>query len=662
MTETHNYPRVRLTSQFWNKYRDLVTRKILPYQWQVINGKIDIDFPPDPAGNNAKTSDTRSHAYRNLQIAAGEDTTHHFQGLAFSDTDVYKWLEAAVYSLGYRSDEKLHDLINRVIDTIGRAQQDDGYLDTFIQLKYPKRRFARLQQSHELYTMGHAIEALVAAFEMTGNKKALDIAEKIAACVQRSFGDEPGKIHGVDGHPEIEIALARLGQLTGKKEYLALSRWFLLERGKDPDFFDKQNQADGEHNDFFIGMREMPKTYYQIAEPITKMKSVTGHAVRMMYLFTAVAHIAHLLHDKDLFRTARRWWEDLVRSKMYITGSIGSTHIGESFTAPYDLPNDVMYGETCASVATCFASRRMLENDPDGQYGDVMEKELFNGTISGVALDGRHFFYVNPLQADPVTSALNPDFRHVLIHRAGWFQVACCPANLARLIASLDRYVYTVGNDGIVYADQFIASQADLGDGLSVVLDTDFPWKDRLDWTWRNSGVNPRRFALRIPGWSVDFYQLFVNGKSSTKKPIRGFVYFDIPAGATMKIRLILDMSVRVMRANNHVAHDEGKVAVMRGPIVFCAEQEDNPGDLWRYSVSVHGSDYQFHYKPDLLNGVGILQTLGVKKKQDPANGPLYIRDDNPEQSEEHPVTLVPYYSWANRSVGQMRVWLNHSE
>lgn len=660
MSESMHHPKVRLTSAFWNNYRDLVAEKILPYEWGVIDGKTDVDFPPDPAGNNSATTQTRSHAYRNLQIAAGQDREHDFDGVAFIDTDVYKWLEAAVYSLGYHPDEKLRGLVGQVIDTIAAAQGPDGYLDTFIQLKYPGRRFARLQQSHELYTMGHGIEALVAAYEMTGNAKALGVAEKMADCIGRSFGDGKGQIHGVDGHPEIELALARLGELTGRKDYLDLASWFLHERGTDPGFFDRQNKADGEENDFFLGMREMPKTYYQMAEPVTSMRHAVGHAVRMAYLLIGVAHIGRLLQDDGLLESARRLWDDIVSTKMFITGAIGSTHVGESFTAPYDLPNDVMYGETCASVAMCMLSRRMLENDPDGRYGDVMEKELFNGTISGTALDGRHFFYVNPLQADPVTSAHNPDFRHVLIHRAGWFQVACCPSNLARLIASLDRYVYTVGADGTVYADQFIASQADLGDGLGADLRTDFPWDGDLVWTVRNEGRAARRFAVRIPAWSAADYTLTVDGQRRTDAPVRGFVSCDIPAGSTVEIRLTLDMSVHVMRADNRVAHDEGKVAVMRGPVVFCAEQDDNPGDLWRYSVSPHGSDYRFSFEKDTLGGVGLLRSQALVADQDPQGGPLYVEADQvPEQKQERTITLIPYYAWANRGVGQMRVWLD---
>ena len=333
-------------------------------------------------------------------MAAGEEDAP-FRGMPFQDSDVYKWLEAVAYALHHRSDPELRRLADGVVDLIARAQREDGYLDTFFQIKEHDRVFKRIQQSHELYVMGHYIEAAVAYWQATGNEKALGVARRMAACIEENFGDGETQIHGADGHPEIELALACLAEATGEERYAAMGRWFLNVRGQDPDFYDEQNRADGWDRDFFAVIRDFPRTYYQAAEPIADQRDADGHAVRVTYLCTGLAHIARLTGDASLAESAERLWDSIVRRRMYITGQIGSTHVGESFTYDYDLPNDTMYGETCASVGMSFFARQMLAMKARGEYGDVLEKELFNGTLAGMSLDGTHFYYVNPLEADP---------------------------------------------------------------------------------------------------------------------------------------------------------------------------------------------------------------------------------------------------------------------
>jgi DUF1680 family protein len=341
---------------------------------------------------------------------------------------------------------------------------------------------------------------------------------------------------------------------------------------------------------------------------------------------------------------------------MYITGQIGSTHIGEAFTYDYDLPNTTMYGETCASVAMSVFSRRMLENEARGEYGDVLEKELFNGTISGMALDGQHFYYVNPMEEDPAASESNPDRKHVLTHRARWFMVACCPSNLARLITSLDRYIYVQSADGTILSHQFIASKAQFAQGFSVEQRGDFPWSGDISWTLSNDASASQRFGIRIPAWSADSFTLKVNGSViSAPEILDGFTYVEVAADSKMEIELSLDMSVRPVRANNRVAADAGKVAIMRGPMVFCAEQADNPEDLWRYRIATDDLGYSF--EPDLLGGVGMVTAHAEVAKRDGDDAPLYAPAGT-QQWYSTTMKLVPYYSWANRSVGQMRVWL----
>lgn len=648
-------PHVEVTSPFWTRFRNLVVDKVLPYQWSVINDEIDVEIPADPSGNEL-TGDTKSHAVRNLKVAAGEDPSE-FAGVPFIDTDVFKWLEAVAYSLSYRKDPELQKLADEIIDIISKAQDSDGYLDTFIQLTAPQRRFKRLQQSHELYIMGHYIEAGVAYWEVTGNRTALEVAEKMAACIGENFGDEEGKIRGTDGHPEIEAALGRLAEATGKMEYAELSRWFLKTRGTDPEFFDRQNREDGWDNNILQGMRDFPKAYYQIDSPVVEQNDADGHAVRRVYLCTGFAIVARLTGDAELLAAAQRQWASIVHKRMYITGQIGSTHIGEAFTYDYDLPNTTMYGETCASVAMSVFSRRMLENEARGEYGDVLEKELFNGTISGMALDGQHFYYVNPMEEDPAASESNPDRKHVLTHRARWFMVACCPSNLARLITSLDRYIYVQSADGTILSHQFIASKAQFAQGFSVEQKGNFPWSGDISWTLSNdSGNSAQRFGIRIPAWSADSFTLKVNGDVvSAPEILDGFTYVEVAADSKMEIELSLDMSVRPVRANNRVAADAGKVAIMRGPMVFCAEQADNPEDLWRYRIATDDLGYSF--EPDLLGGVGMVTAHAEVAKRDGDDAPLYAPAGT-QQWYSTTMKLVPYYSWANRSVGQMRVWL----
>ena len=649
-------PIVEITSSFWKQYRDLVVREVIPYQWSVINGQREVELPDDPSGAPNKAADSINHAVRNLKVAAGEDSSG-FSGVPFIDTDVYKWLEAVAYSLTYQADPELQKLADQVVDIISKAQGSDGYLDTYIQLTAPQRRFKRLQQSHELYIMGHYIEAGVAYWEVTGNSTALDVAEKMASCIAQNFGDEPDKIHGVDGHPEIEIALARLSEATGKSQYADLSSWFLQERGKDPEFFDWQNAEDTDNEDILPEMHDFSKAYYQIDKPVSQQEDANGHAVRQVYLCTGLAHIARLTHNAELLAAAKRMWASIVHKRMYITGQIGSTHIGESFTYDYDLPNDTMYGETCASVAMSFFSRRMLENEPSGEYGDVLEKEIFNGTISGMALDGQHFYYVNPLEADP-KSQHNPDRRHALTRRQRWFMVACCPTNLARLITSLNRYIYVQQADGTILSHQFIASKAQFQNDFSVVQKGNFPWDGNISWELKNSGTQEQRFGIRIPGWSANSFLLKIDGAVVDPPEVAdGFTYVTVAAGAAMSIDLELDMSVRPVRANNHVAADEGKIAVMRGPMVYCAEQEDNPEDLWRYRLSTEGLSYDFN--PELLGGVGVIHGHAEVAKQDSDTSALYLPAGT-QQWYSTTMQLVPYFSWANRSDGQMRVWLNN--
>ncbi len=541
------------------------------------------------------------------------------------------------------------------MDLIGDAQESDGYLSTYFQIDAPERKFKRFQQSHELYTMGHYIEAGIAYYEQTGNDKALQIAIRMADCIDASFGLTSGKIPGYDGHPEIEMALSRLYAVTHEQRYLDLAHYFLTQRGQDPAFFDKQNAEDGEERDIIAHMREFPRSYYQAAEPIKDQQLADGHAVRVVYLCTGMAYVARFTGDQELLDACERFWNDIVKRRMYVTGNIGSTTTGESFTYDYDLPNDTMYGETCASVGMAFFARQMLALKAKGAYADVLEKELFNGAISGMSLDGKHFFYVNPLEADPQASAKNPGKAHVLTHRADWFGCACCPANLARLITSVDQYLYTV-QDQQILSHQFIANKASFDHNVTLTQTNNFPWDGDIHYSIENPDRYPFKLGIRIPNWSASF-ELTINGQKTEKTVQDGFICLEIEE-ATTSIDLALDMSTKFLRSNNRVSADYGKVAVQRGPIVYAAEAADNDAPLWLNKIeTTKQPTYQF--EPDLLNGVGTVTLTADRPLLDPTEAPLYTLLEQSSTDQKTAVKLIPYYAWANRADGQMMVWLH---
>lgn len=538
-----------------------------------MNDEIDTTVPDDPAGN--QLADNKSHAVANLKVVAGE-LDNEFHGMVFQDSDVYKWLEEAAYALAYHPDPELKALCDRTVNLIARAQQPDGYLDTPYQVKSgvwaDRPRFSLIQQSHKMYVMGHYIEAAVAYHQVTGNEQALEVAKKMADCLDANFGPEEGKIHGADGHPEIELALAKLYEEPGEKRYLTLSRYLIDVRGQDPQFYAKQLKALTGDN-IFPDLGFYKPTYFQAAEPVRDQQTADGHAVRIGYLCTGVAHVGRLLGDQGLIDTAKRLWKNIVTRRMYVTGAIGSTHVGESFTYDYDLPNDTMYGETCASV---------------------------------------------------------------------------------------DRYIYTERDGGkTVLSHQFIANKAEFASGLTVEQRSDFPWNGHVEYTVSlpaSATDSSVRFGLRIPGWSLGSYALTVNGKSAVAQPEDGFVYLMVNAGDTLE----LDMSVKFVRANSRVRSDVGQVAVMRGLLVYCVEQADNPGDLWNYRLAdgVDAAAAKTEFQSDLLDGVDTVSLPAVREQADSDDAALYVSADVAPATEAVILTLVPYYSWANREVGQMRVWL----
>lgn len=671
--------KIQITDTFFSHYRNLVRKEMIPYQWKVLNDEIAVNIERER--NDNSIPNLKSHCLENFRIAAGQKQGEHY-GWQFQDSDVYKWLEAVSYSLMEHPDDNLKALADSVVELIAAAQEDDGYISTYFQLKCPDRKFKDLAWSHELYCAGHFFEAAAAYYEATGNMLILETAKKFADCVCAYFGEEEGKTRGFDGHEEVEIGLMRLYHLTADEKYLKTAEYFLCERGRDPDVFIKQSAAEHGGKPDLSGLLAFPRTYFQIHKPVIEQDTAEGHAVRMMYLSTAMADVAVTTGNSTLYDACKKIWRNVVDRRMYITGGVGSTVIGESFTFDYDLPNDTMYCETCASVALMFFARNMLKNESRGEYGDIMERALYNTVLDGMALDGRHFFYVNPLQVLPEASEKDPGKSHVKPVRPEWLGCACCPPNLARLLASLDRYAFHE-KDGIVFADLFMSSSAQFGT-LSVEETTRYPWEETVTFSLDANDSKEHVFAIRIPSWAAHGkgVALSVNGTESILPVQDQIICYPSACGDVVclsvndgylyvkgafhqdTLELTFDMPVVKMAANPAVRADSGKVAIMRGPVVYTLESADNGEGLNRLFLS-DDTDLRYEFKKDMLNGVGVITGKGyriatVEKVSSQADAPLYApyTGETEERAERVNLTWIPYYAWANRGKGEMAVWI----
>lgn len=645
--------KIEITDTFWLRYMELIRREMLPYQWKVLNDKEDIVIEKER--DAAYIPSEKSHAIENFRIAAGLASGHHY-GMVFQDSDVYKWLEAAAYSLRRVPDPALQEIADGVVELIAAAQEDDGYLGTYFTIEAPQRKFKRLYQSHELYCAGHFIEAAVAYYQAVHSEKALHTACRLADCIARHFGPEEGKIHGYDGHEEIELALFRLYGTTKDEKYLALGRFFLYARGQDPSFFWQQRAADTDKSVLIEGMEGFKPEYYQVHKPLLEQETAEGHAVRVTYMCTGMARLASLAGDGAMLAACRRLWKNIVERRMYITGAIGSTVQGEAFTADYDLPNDTVYGETCASIGLIFFARAMLDNEMCAEYADVMERALYNTVLSGMAPDGKHFFYVNPLETVPEYSRKDPGKSHIKLTRPAWFGCACCPPNLARLLSSLDNYAYTVDGDTVctlLYmesAGRFTIA----GEEVRLTQKTDYPWGGRICLEVEAGGGQTFGIGLRIPGWA-DPYEVSLNGRSCEGVLKNGFLVIRRCWKTGDEVILQLPMQARCWEASPAVRADINRLAVQRGPLVYCLEQADNGKDLQLIRVP-ENLPLTYRFCPDQFGGTGILQGTAFRRKASAAKG-LYSPWQEPVY-EAQQITLIPYYCWGNRGENEMTVWM----
>lgn len=625
---------VRLNDCFWTPRQEINRRVTLGIEYQQCKetGRID--------------------AFR-LDWKPGKPNQPHM----FWDSDVAKWVEACGYSLAAHPDAALRKQVGEVIDLIVSAQQPDGYLNVYFTVCEPDKRWANLRDWHELYCAGHLIEAGVAMFEGIGDRRLLEAAQRYADLIGEVFGRGPNQKRGYCGHEEIELALVRLYRATGQRRYLDLAAYFIDERGRQPHYFDSEARQRGEDPaEWWTGY-----FYNQSHAPVREQTKVVGHAVRAMYLYSAMADVAAETGDKSLQAACRRLWRDLVRGKLYITGGVGASGNGERFSYDYDLPNETAYAETCAAIGLVFFADRMARLERDAVYADVMERALYNGVLSGVSLDGTRFFYANPLAAYPPALADGRQHGPMAVERQPWFGCACCPPNIARLLASLGRYIYAC-DAKTIYVQLYAANEATLhvADGeVRLVQETDYPWSGTVRLTVADTHGTPWALALRLPGWCRK-PSLTLNGKRVALENVRrkGYAVLSRAWREGDALELSLPMPIERIAAHPRLRHNCGRIALQRGPLVYCIEEIDN-GPHLNDLVLPRSAKLRAAHEPKLLGGV--VAITGKAQRRDLAawGGELYRADA--VKSRTVPFMAVPYYAWSNRKPGEMLVWIREA-
>lgn len=623
---------VQLTDDFWLPRLDTNRIVSIPYNFQ-------------------KCEET--HRIDNFRVAGGLKKGT-FVGIRYNDSDVFKVMEGAAYSLSTHPDPELEAYMDELIAAIAAAQEDDGYLytartadpDTLIP-NTGEERWSFLQQSHELYNIGHMYEAAVAYFEATGKRSFLDVAIKSAELVVKVFGTGAGQLRGVPGHQEIEIGLVKLYRVTGNKKYLDQAKYFLDDRG---------NTSAREL--YVYGKDGSNKNYTQDHQPVTEQSEAVGHAVRAGYMYSGMTDIAALTGDKDYRNAIEKLWENVALKKMYITGGIGARHSGEAFGDDYELPNLSAYNETCAAIANMLWNQRMFLLSGDSKYVDVLERTLYNGFLSGVSIHGDRFFYPNPLESDGSHE------------RQPWFDCSCCPTNVARFLPSLPGYIYA-HTDTEVFVNLFIGSEGTVKMGfgdLKLVQQTNYPWDGEVKIEVNPSSKAEFTVAVRIPVWSVsspmpgDLYSfkelpdekptISINGEEINFEVKNGYAQLTRVWHPGDQVLLNLPLPVTKIVSKPEVAGNIGRMAISRGPLVYCAEWVDNGGRVRNLLVD---PNLEFEVeKTDFVDGVTVLKSKAYHVSSDPANDRLIKTDQD--------LLLIPYYAWAHRGNGEMLVWLPYEE
>ncbi len=633
-----NTNQIQIQDEFWSKHVALVKEVVIPYQWDAINDRIP-DAEP-------------SHSLENFKITAGL-SEGEFYGVVFQDTDVAKWLEAVGFALAGEKDEELEKTADEVIDIIEKAQRTDGYLNTYFTIKEPEKRWANLCEGHELYSAGHMMEAAVAYYKGTGKRKLLTVVLRLADLICDTFGHGEGQIAGYPGHQEVEIGLIKLYQVTGERKYLDQAKYFIDARGVGENYFLKE-MSRPDYKQIFPEFRNYDPVYSQSHIPVREQKTVEGHAVRAMYMYSAMADLAYEYQDETLMETCKTLWNNMVEKRMYITGSIGSSGLLERFTTDYDLPNDSNYSETCASIGMAMFGQRMGNITREAKYFDVVEKALYNTVLAGIALDGKSFFYVNPLEVWPDNCLPHTSKEHVKSIRQKWFGVACCPPNIARTLASLGQYIYSADEES-VYINLFVSNKMNLkvkGNDLKIEIATRFPKENHIQVKYAGVPADGFRLAVRIPEYARDF-EILQEGRSMVFEVEKGYAVLNLLADGELEVTF--KAPPRFVRSNPLVRADSGKVALVRGPIVYCLEEADNGKNLG--GIYVESNTSITETERDILGGIVGLSLSGKQIAQEGwKSEELY--GEHKVALEDVELQAIPYAYWNNRGQGEMMVWI----
>jgi DUF1680 family protein len=622
-----NFRDVTVTGAFWRERLDTVLTRTIPSQHEQLreNGileSLELRKPPPP-----------------LRIPV---RAHGLTTQVFWDSDVGKWIEIASYGLSFRRDAAIERQIETIIDRLAAAQLPDGYLNCWYIGREIENRWTNLRDKHELYCAGHLLEGAIAYFDATGRRRLLDIMLRYVDHIAATFGTGAGQNQGYCGHPEIELALVKLYRVTGEREHLDLAAYFVDQRGAQPHYFDREARARGEDP-----ARYYFKTYEysQSHKPVREQDNVVGHAVRGMYLYAAMADLAAETEDGSLKEACERLWADVTSKRMYVTAGLGPSASNEGFTTDYDLPNATAYAETCASVALIFWAQRMLNLDCDSRYADVMELAFYNGALSGLSRDGTHYFYENPLESSG---------DH---HRWTWHSCPCCPMNVARLIGSVGGYFYSVG-ENLLAVHMYGGNSANVtlaGRAVRVSQATEYPWSGDVTVMIEPEAPAEFELRLRVPRWAREA-TLTVNGERTEVPTVGGYLALHRRWSSGDQVRLSLPMPVERIHAHPDVKMDIGRVALKRGPLVYCLEGIDNGGGpLNRFRLPPNAA-LRCDALPGFLDG-----TVVVRAEADLADvgdwaGALYRAAPPSRRPAE--LTAIPYYLWDNREPGEMLVWI----
>lgn len=580
---------------------------------------------------------------------------HHYW-----DSDVAKWVEAASYSLATHPDKRLEAKVNEVADLFVAAQQPDGYINSYFTAEAPKLRWTNLAEMHELYQAGHIMEAAVAHWRATGRREFLEAARRFADYIGEVFGrGGGGQKRGYPGHQEIELALVKLYRATGEKRYLKLSKYFVDERGRQPYYFDKEaDERGGGRFRFRDHMGLNNYASFQANKPVREQSDARGHAVRALYLYSAMADLAAETDDAELLAACRRLWDSVTKRQMYLTGGVGQQRHGECFDVDYSLANDTAYAETCATISLIFFAHRMLQIDPRGEYADIIERALYNGVLSAVSLDGEKYFYANPLavRAGVNMTSNNADTSQGY-ERSPWLSCACCPSNLSRLLASLGQYVYSTAANAAwvhLYADG--SAKLDLtGGAVTLRQQTNYPWDEKIKIT---VGVDsPAKFALhlRIPRWCRG-HELKINGRGVRPAVTKGYAAVARTWQDGDVMELTLAMPVERIVANPEVASDGGKVALQRGPVVYCLEQCDHGANVHGILLP-DGAKLTARHERNFLGGCVTISGKAFAPAPAGWKDVLYRQADSAHLKATN-IRAVPYALWCNRRPGYMAAWI----